>query len=65
MRFLFGVAQTQAILPERRRLDVVAYREHIHIVVMPVGSVCGKIKVLADYVFDGGPYRPDVTGDSP
>ena len=65
MRFLFGVAQTQTVLPERRRLDVVAYREHIHIVVMPVRSVCGKIKVLADYVFDGGPYRPDVTGDSP
>ena len=52
MSLFFSVAESQAILPERRRLDVVAHCQHIHIIVMAVGGVCRKIEILPDNVFD-------------
>ena len=52
MSLFFSVAESQAILPERRRLDVVAHCQHIHIIVMSAGGVCRKIEILPDNVFD-------------
>ena len=43
MGLLFRVAESEPVLPEWGRLDVVADCEHIHIIVMAVGSIGGKI----------------------
>ena len=49
---LFGVAQAETFFPERGRLDVVAYGQHVHVIVVAVSGVGREVEVLSDNVFD-------------
>ena len=66
MSLLFGIAQSQPFLPEkRRRLYAVAQGEHVHVVVVPLTRIGRKVEVS---LHDGCHRRPHgtyVPGHSP